>query len=212
MSSASPRRRRREQRSNAGGIPTRARRRRSAPPERPVVFRSPDAAATTAGCGQDHDLARLTRAAAHFTKAYRPIAFVGRVPANSRSKCVAVAFWRNRDTLAGRRRALVYVARCSLVPAQLAPERAEMVEAARHQGREPDAGLFLRLVELHRQIHIADIERAAGVGAEDQLKTETLRRKATSASARAPSASSLSPAGSCWRRSRSGASSERSRS
>ena len=137
---------------------------------------------------------------------------VGRTPASSRSKCIAVAFWRNRGTLAGRRRALVYVARCSLVPAQLAPERAEMVEAARHQGREPDAGLFLRLVELHRQIHIADIERAAGVGAEDQLKTETLWRKATSASARAPSASSLSPAGSCWRRSRSGASSERSRS
>jgi len=55
----------------------------------------------------------------------------------------------------------------ALVPAQLAPERAEMVEAARHQGLEPDAGLFIRLVELHRQIHIADIERAAGVGAED---------------------------------------------
>jgi hypothetical protein len=45
--------------------------------------------------------------------------------------------------------------------------RREMVEAARHQGREPDAGLVLRLVELHRQIHIAEIERAAGVEAED---------------------------------------------
>jgi hypothetical protein len=56
---------------------------------------------------------------------------------------------------------------CALGPAQLAPERAEMVEAARHQGREPASGLVLRLVELHRQIHIADIERAAGVGAED---------------------------------------------
>jgi hypothetical protein len=55
----------------------------------------------------------------------------------------------------------------ALVPAKLAPERPEMVEAARHQGREPHAGLVLRLVELHRQVHIADIERAAGVGAED---------------------------------------------
>jgi hypothetical protein len=38
---------------------------------------------------------------------------------------------------------------------------------ARQQGREPDAGLVLCLVELHRQIDIADIERTAGVGAED---------------------------------------------
>src|SRR5262245_54912475 len=52
---------------------------------------------------------------------------------------------------------------CALVPAKVAPERPEMVEAARHHGREPNAGLVLRLVELHRQIHIADIERAAGV-------------------------------------------------
>ena len=56
---------------------------------------------------------------------------------------------------------------CALVPAKLSPERPEMVEAARHQGREPNAGLVLCLVELHRQIHIAGIERAAGVGAED---------------------------------------------
>jgi hypothetical protein len=52
-------------------------------------------------------------------------------------------------------------------PAKLAPERAEMVEAARHTGCKPTAGLLLCLVELHRQIDIADLERAARVGAED---------------------------------------------
>lgn len=50
---------------------------------------------------------------------------------------------------------------CPLVPAKLAPERAEMVEAARHQGREPPSRFVLRLVELHRQIDVADLERAA---------------------------------------------------
>ncbi len=42
-----------------------------------------------------------------------------------------------------------------------------MVETARHQSREPAAGLILRLVELHRQIDVADLERAARIGAED---------------------------------------------
>jgi hypothetical protein len=46
-------------------------------------------------------------------------------------------------------------------------ERAEMVETARHQGREPPPGLVIRLVELHRHIDIADLERAARIGAED---------------------------------------------
>jgi hypothetical protein len=54
----------------------------------------------------------------------------------------------------------------ALVAARLPPERPEMVEAARHQGREPHSGLVLRLVELHRQIDIADLERAARRGAE----------------------------------------------
>jgi hypothetical protein len=56
---------------------------------------------------------------------------------------------------------------CMLVPAKLAPERPKMVEAARHQGREPSARFILCLVELHRQIDIADLERAARIGAED---------------------------------------------
>ena len=55
----------------------------------------------------------------------------------------------------------------ALVPAKLTSERTEMIEAARHQGREPAAGLVLRLLELHRQIDIADLERAARIGAED---------------------------------------------
>ena len=55
----------------------------------------------------------------------------------------------------------------ALVPAKFAPERAEMVEAAGHQGREPAPSLVLRLVELHRQIDVADLERAARIGAED---------------------------------------------
>ncbi len=55
----------------------------------------------------------------------------------------------------------------ALVPAKLAPERTEMVEAARHEGREPPPGLVLRLVELHRQIDVADLERATRIGAED---------------------------------------------
>src|SRR6266511_1352406 len=55
----------------------------------------------------------------------------------------------------------------ALVPAKLAPERAEMVEAARHEGREPPPGLVLRLVALHRQIDVADLERAPRIGAED---------------------------------------------
>jgi hypothetical protein len=42
-----------------------------------------------------------------------------------------------------------------------------MVEAARHQRRKPAPGLVLRLVELHRQIDVADLERAARIGAED---------------------------------------------
>src|SRR6266542_1161317 len=42
-----------------------------------------------------------------------------------------------------------------------------MVETARHQSREPAAGLILRLVELHRQIDVADLDRAARIGAED---------------------------------------------
>src|SRR5436309_11337733 len=42
-----------------------------------------------------------------------------------------------------------------------------MVEAAGEPGREPSAGLVLRLVKLHRQIDIADLERAARIGAED---------------------------------------------
>ena len=37
---------------------------------------------------------------------------------------------------------------CTLVPAKLAAELAEVVEAARHEGREPAAGLVLALVEL----------------------------------------------------------------
>jgi hypothetical protein len=56
---------------------------------------------------------------------------------------------------------------CTLVPAKLAAALAEVVEAARHEGREPAAGLVLALVELHRQIDIADLERAARIGAED---------------------------------------------
>jgi hypothetical protein len=56
---------------------------------------------------------------------------------------------------------------CALVAAKLTPERAEMVAAARHQGREPSPGLVLRLVELHRQIDITDLERPARIGAED---------------------------------------------
>jgi hypothetical protein len=56
---------------------------------------------------------------------------------------------------------------CALVAAKLTPERAEMVEAARHQGREPSPGLVLRLVDLHRQIDITDLERPARIGAED---------------------------------------------
>jgi hypothetical protein len=40
----------------------------------------------------------------------------------------------------------------ALVPAKLVSERAEMVEAARDQGREPAPGLVPRLVELHREI------------------------------------------------------------
>src|SRR6266511_4948270 len=55
----------------------------------------------------------------------------------------------------------------ALVPAKLAPERAEVVEAARHRGREPAPGLVLRLVELHRQIDVADLKRAARIQAED---------------------------------------------
>jgi hypothetical protein len=55
----------------------------------------------------------------------------------------------------------------ALIPAKLAPERAEMVEAGRHQGREPAPGLVLRLIELHRQIDIADLERVARIRAED---------------------------------------------
>jgi hypothetical protein len=55
----------------------------------------------------------------------------------------------------------------ALRPAKLMAERAEMVEAARHQGREPAPGLVIRLVELHRHIDIADLERAAHIGAED---------------------------------------------
>ena len=42
-----------------------------------------------------------------------------------------------------------------------------MVEAARHQGRKPQARFLLRLVELHRQIDITDLERAPRVGTED---------------------------------------------
>jgi hypothetical protein len=42
-----------------------------------------------------------------------------------------------------------------------------MVDAARHQGREPPPGLILRLAELDRQIDVADLERAAREGAED---------------------------------------------
>jgi hypothetical protein len=55
----------------------------------------------------------------------------------------------------------------ALVPAQLTPERAEIVEAAGHEGRKPQPGLVLRLVELHRQVDIADLERATRIGAED---------------------------------------------
>ena len=55
----------------------------------------------------------------------------------------------------------------ALVSAKLAPQRAEVVEPACHQGREPDTGLVLRLVELHRQIDIADLERTPRIGAED---------------------------------------------
>jgi hypothetical protein len=39
-----------------------------------------------------------------------------------------------------------------------------VVEAARHQSREPAPGLVVRLVELDRQIDIADIECAARGG------------------------------------------------
>ena len=42
-----------------------------------------------------------------------------------------------------------------------------MIEAARHQGRDPAAGLILRLLELHRQIDIAHLERAACIRAKD---------------------------------------------
>ena len=42
-----------------------------------------------------------------------------------------------------------------------------MVEAAGHQGHEPARSLVLGLVELHGQIDIADLERAARIGAED---------------------------------------------
>ena len=55
----------------------------------------------------------------------------------------------------------------ALLSAQFAPERAEMVEATRHQGREPAARFVLRLIELHRQIDIADLERAARIGTEE---------------------------------------------
>jgi hypothetical protein len=43
----------------------------------------------------------------------------------------------------------------ALVSAKLAPERAEMVETAGHQGREPAARFVLRLIELDRQIDFA---------------------------------------------------------
>jgi hypothetical protein len=39
-----------------------------------------------------------------------------------------------------------------------------MVEAARHQHREPSTRFVLCLVELHRQIDVADLERAAREG------------------------------------------------
>src|SRR6266540_3031479 len=42
-----------------------------------------------------------------------------------------------------------------------------MVEAAGEPGREPSAGLVLRLLKLHREINIADLERAARIRAED---------------------------------------------
>jgi hypothetical protein len=67
----------------------------------------------------------------------------------------------------------------ALVPAKLATERAEMVEAAGEPDREPLAGFILRLVELQRQIDIADLERAAHIGAEDPDLTHP-RRVATS--------------------------------
>jgi hypothetical protein len=55
----------------------------------------------------------------------------------------------------------------ALVSAKLAPERDEMVETARHLGREPAARFVLRLIELDRQIDIAHLERAACVGAKN---------------------------------------------
>jgi hypothetical protein len=42
-----------------------------------------------------------------------------------------------------------------------------MVEAARHQGRKPEARFLLRLVELHDQIDITDLERTARIGTKD---------------------------------------------
>lgn len=41
------------------------------------------------------------------------------------------------------------------------------VQAAYYEGREPATGFILRLVELHRHIDVADLERTARVGAED---------------------------------------------
>jgi DNA-binding beta-propeller fold protein YncE len=55
----------------------------------------------------------------------------------------------------------------ALVPAKLAPERAEMVEAAGEQRREPLASLVSRLVELDCQIYVAHFRGAARIGAED---------------------------------------------
>jgi hypothetical protein len=53
----------------------------------------------------------------------------------------------------------------ALVPSKFAPERAQMVVATGHQGREPSTRLVHRLVELHREIDIADLECAARIGA-----------------------------------------------
>lgn len=54
-----------------------------------------------------------------------------------------------------------------LVAAQLAPERTFMVESASEPRCEPESPLIRCLVEFHREIDVADLERTPGVRAED---------------------------------------------
>jgi len=55
----------------------------------------------------------------------------------------------------------------ALVPAQLAPEGGEVVEAAGERCREPTSRLVLRLIELDRQIDVTDLDCPTSVRAED---------------------------------------------